>query len=93
VRAKPKGKRLSDPNWKQNTEVVAVLAARFGWHLKRLREDRKLTLEELGARLSLSNGYLSMLETGKRSPSIEVVERVATHFGIKDPSALLKDVT
>jgi transcriptional regulator with XRE-family HTH domain len=67
----------------------------LGSKLRSLRKSNRLTLEELSARCvqldpeaAPSVSYLSMLETGKRSPSPEVLAMIARVFG-KQPQWFL----
>ncbi len=67
----------------------------LGSKLRALRKSNGLTLEELSARCvqldpasAPSVSYLSMLETGKRSPSAEVLGMIASVFG-KSPQWFL----
>ena len=60
----------------------------LGSKLRALRKRNGLTLEELSqrcvqrdARHAPSVSYLSMLETGKRTPSAEVLELISAEFG------------
>jgi transcriptional regulator with XRE-family HTH domain len=60
----------------------------LGSKLRNLRKSNGLTLEELSARCAQldpaaapSVSYLSMLETGKRSPSADVLAMIARVFG------------
>lgn len=60
----------------------------LGSKLRALRKSNRLTLEELSARCAQhdpaaapSVSYLSMLETGKRCPSPEVLAMIASVFG------------
>lgn len=50
------------------------------WRLKRLREFRGITLEELAARTRLTKSYLSKVERGVSVPSISTALRVAEAF-------------
>jgi len=46
--------------------------------LRGLREDRKLTQEELAKRAKITRSHLSLLESGHRTnPSLEVLKRLA----------------
>jgi transcriptional regulator with XRE-family HTH domain len=70
----------------------------LGSKLRALRKRNGLTLEELSQRCAQrdprhapSVSYLSMLETGKRAPSPEVLEIVAAEFG--KPAAWFLDGT
>jgi transcriptional regulator with XRE-family HTH domain len=51
---------------------------RVGFNLRRLREAKGLTQEELAYRADIHQTYLSGVEGGKRNPSIAVLDRVAT---------------
>lgn len=53
----------------------------LGENLKRLRRSRDLTVERLAAAAGLSKGYLSMIETGKRTPHWSVIMRIVHALG------------
>jgi len=59
----------------------------FGLALRREREAASLTLSALAARLKVTKGYLSRMETGKTLPSAHMVVRIASFLG-KDPAGL-----
>lgn len=49
-----------------------------------MRSLRKMTQEELGKTVRLSDSYISMLETGSRlNPPLRVVEDIAGALGVK----------
>jgi transcriptional regulator with XRE-family HTH domain len=50
---------------------------RVGLNLQRLRRARDLSQEELADRAKVHQTYLSGIETGKRNPSIVVLQRIA----------------
>lgn len=50
--------------------------------LKLLRELHSINQVSLGGTLDLSPSYISDLEAGKRTPSLEVIESYAKFFGI-----------
>ena len=59
----------------------------LGAKLKSLRKEHRITLEELSARFAEidpqsapSVSYLSMIESGRRNPSREVLELIARFF-------------
>jgi transcriptional regulator with XRE-family HTH domain len=60
---------------------------RVGLNLRRLRQAKGLTQEELAHRAEIHQTYLSGVEVGKRNPSIEVLDRIAAALGA-DISAL-----
>jgi transcriptional regulator with XRE-family HTH domain len=62
---------------------------RVAVNVQRLRRERGLSQEELGARARVHQTYLSQVESAKRNPSIDVIERLANALGV-DISALFK---
>ena len=50
---------------------------RVGVNVQRLRRERGLSQEELGARAKVHQTYLSQVEGGKRNASVDVLERIA----------------
>ena len=46
------------------------------------REHRGMTLQELGDRCGVSNAAISQVETGKRSPSVELLKKLAAELGV-----------
>lgn len=64
---------------------------RFGEKLRTLRTQRGMTLRELAAALGYdAHVYISLVETGKRQPSLALVMRVSEVFQIT-PDQLLRD--
>ncbi len=59
------------------------LTGQFARNLRRLREERGWTQGDLGDKMNVSWPYISMLEAGKRTPSIDVVETVCKIFKIE----------
>lgn len=55
---------------------------RVAKNLQRIRRDKAMTQEELAHKAKIHQTYLSGLETGKRNPSIGVLERVARALDI-----------
>lgn len=62
---------------------------RVAVNVQRLRRDRGLSQEELGARARVHQTYLSQVESAKRNPSIDVIERLAEALGV-DIAALFQ---
>ncbi|UIJ44883.1 helix-turn-helix transcriptional regulator [Sphingomonas cannabina] len=50
-------------------------------HLRELRNGRKWTQEELGARVGVSRQAVIALETDKHDPSLDLAYRIAAVFG------------
>ena len=62
----------------------------FASRLKALREARDMSQTELANMANVSRGYLSRVELGMQSPTLEVIERLAAALGVR-PSELLED--
>lgn len=61
----------------------------FGNVLKRLRNDKNLSQEELGFESGYHRTYISLLERGKKSPSIKTIFQLAKALDIK-PSEIME---
>ena len=46
-------------------------------NLRRLREERDLSQDELGNRAGITRNYVGMIERRESSPSIDVIEKLA----------------
>ncbi len=57
---------------------MATLQQRFGRVIRQRREDAGLSQEKLAELAGLHRTYISLLERGKRMPSIEVVRVLAS---------------
>lgn len=53
----------------------------FGARLLELRTAAGLTLRELASALGTDHTYLSHIENGRRAPTQEMLQNIATHFG------------
>lgn len=62
----------------------------IGERIKKSRNDRGLSLRELAAKVDLSASFLSQIEQGKASPSIENLKKIATSLDVK-VSYLIED--
>ncbi|MGF6227979.1 transcriptional regulator with XRE-family HTH domain [Inquilinus ginsengisoli] len=58
-------------------------------NLRRIRGERSLTQEELGFRAEVNRSYISDLEQGKYSASVEILAKLAKALNV-DPSAFLE---
>lgn len=61
----------------------------FARNLRLLRQAKGLSQEELAHRADVDRTYVSSLERSVYSPSIEVLDRLATVLGV-EPADLLK---
>jgi transcriptional regulator with XRE-family HTH domain len=64
------------------------LRAALAKRLRLLREERQLTQEKLAFLAGLHRNYISLLERGQKSPTVDVLHRLARALGVK-ASALL----
>ncbi|WP_334419028.1 MULTISPECIES: helix-turn-helix domain-containing protein [unclassified Bradyrhizobium] len=58
------------------------LQDRVGLNIQELRRAKKLSQEELADMCKLHQTYLSGVETGKRNPSLLVLERIANALSV-----------
>ncbi|MFW2502386.1 helix-turn-helix domain-containing protein [Clostridium diolis] len=54
----------------------------IGEKIRKLRKDNKLTLKELGTKINLSEQAIGQYERGDRSPSLDVLNKIANIFNI-----------
>lgn len=52
-------------------------------NLRRLRNERKLSQEELAFRAKVDRSYISQLETGVYSPSVTMLGKLAKALGVE----------
>ncbi|WP_113313103.1 helix-turn-helix domain-containing protein [Hyphomicrobiales bacterium] len=62
----------------------------FAKNLRRLRQSKGLSQEELAHRADLDRTYISSLERSIYSPSIDVVDRLSTVLGVEAADLLKK---
>ena len=55
----------------------------IGERIKKSRNDRGLSLRELATKVELSASFLSQIEQGKASPSIENLKKIANYLEVK----------
>ncbi|WP_405853700.1 helix-turn-helix transcriptional regulator [Streptomyces sp. NBC_00090] len=58
--------------------------AAFGARLRRLREERGWSQEELGSRMGYSGTHLSSVETGRKMPTLRLARRADAALGTGD---------
>lgn len=52
-------------------------AEKLGKNISRLRKERGLTQEDLAKKLQTARAYIGHIEQGRKSPSLEVMEKIA----------------
>ena len=60
----------------------------FGTVVRECRRERELSQERLGFEAGLTRNFISLVELGQRSPSLDTVEALAQALGIS-ASALI----
>jgi transcriptional regulator with XRE-family HTH domain len=66
-----------------------VVVMEIGHALNVCRSAKKLSLSALAKQTGLSQSYLSMIESGKREPTLSVIEKVAAALGVPTPILML----
>jgi len=61
---------------------MKLIRERFGDQVRKLRVEHDMTQQELAEASSLSLDYISLIERGKRSPSLESIEGIARAIGV-----------
>lgn len=59
------------------------IQSRVSRNIEKIRREKDLSQEEVAHRADIHQTYLSGVETGKRNPSILVVERIAKALGVE----------
>ena len=54
----------------------------LGMRIRYLREQKKMTLEDLAFEANINKNYLSDLERGNRNPTVKILERIAVALDI-----------
>ena len=62
-------------------------------NIKKLRTQKKMTLQELAARAGLTKGYLSKVEHSKKAPPYSTLTKIAGGLGIEVAALLAQDIT
>ena len=63
----------------------------FGAHLRKMRQDRGLTLEQLEEKTGIDSKQISRLERGERSPTLTTIFYIAKGLGVKPKELLAFD--
>lgn len=50
--------------------------------IKALRSELKISQEELASRIGISRSALSLYEIGRREPDFDIIQRLASLFGV-----------
>jgi transcriptional regulator with XRE-family HTH domain len=55
---------------------------RMVMRIRRLRDERQLTQEQLAHKAKISLGYLARLETGRHDPKLSTLRKIAKALGV-----------
>ncbi|GAA2244606.1 hypothetical protein GCM10010401_17400 [Rarobacter faecitabidus] len=69
--------------------VTGELQRTVGQNLRKYRQERQLSQEELAEVLGVHRTYMGGVERGERNLTLQSVERIATRLGI-DPRELFE---
>ncbi|MHC6202224.1 helix-turn-helix domain-containing protein [Breznakiellaceae bacterium SP9] len=57
----------------------------LGSNIKARRKSQGLTQESLAEKMNTSSTYIAMIESGKRTPSFKMIERIAEVLKVEAP--------
>ena len=80
---------LSMQERRRQQEPAATVEALFGATLRDVRQRKGLTQEKLAFESGYHPTYISLLERGRKSPSLRAIVSIAAVLGVK-PSELLQ---
>lgn len=66
------------------------LARNFGYVVKRIREEQKLSQEVLADRADLNRSYIGEVERGLAMPSLSTVTKIAKALNLSTSNLLLR---
>ena len=72
------------------TKVVdnEVITKKFGDNLRRFRLLKKLSQSALGEKLGFDKSYISVLENGKKNPTLTTIGKLAKAMGVQVQSLI-----
>lgn len=66
-----------------------TLGVQFGMRVRYLREQKKLSQEDLALETNISKNYLSDVECGRRNPTLKVMNKIAKGLKVDLATLLL----
>ncbi|MBS4032524.1 MAG: helix-turn-helix transcriptional regulator [Clostridiales bacterium] len=73
---------LENLDFDEELGKIHISTRGLGDKVRAMREEKKLTLEELGKHLDLSTTYLSEIELEERTPSIQTLQKISRYFSV-----------
>jgi ribosome-binding protein aMBF1 (putative translation factor) len=71
---------------RQREEAMRQAVSGFGATVRRLRKERNMSLDDLGAKTGIAKSALSTIENGLTDPRVSTVARLAEGLGVSIPS-------
>jgi transcriptional regulator with XRE-family HTH domain len=72
--------------------IAVSTSRRLGQKLRVLRTQRGITLQELADALAVTNGYLSLIENGKREPRATLLFKMSRILNVSTDHLLDDDI-
>ncbi len=69
-------------NPKENEAKHTAILCEFGTKLRQIRLERKISQEALALDIGFDRTYISLLERGKRNPSLITLSRIAEYLQV-----------
>jgi transcriptional regulator with XRE-family HTH domain len=70
--------------------LAMSLGGNVARNIRRLRQERGLTQEELAVRIRITRNYVGMIERQENSPTVAMLERIAKALSI-EPARLFDE--
>lgn len=75
-------KNKGEESQKKYQEEAMAESSKVGKKIKDLRQERNLSQYKLAEKADVSQSFLSALEAGKKSPTVETLEKICRALGI-----------
>ena len=69
-------------------DMKKSISKRLGTNIKRIRTEKAMTQGDIVRALDLDRGYVSSLESGKRNPTLAMIEKIAGALGVSSDELL-----
>lgn len=56
---------------------------RLGQKIKRIRQQKRLTQDNLAEKVGISTKYIQFIESGERQPSLKTLYKIAKNLSVK----------
>ena len=66
-----------------NLKYMAKIEEQVGKNIQKIRKSRNLTQQELADKIDMNRAHLGHLEQGRKSPSLETIEKIAKALRVK----------